>query len=39
MAMEQVTEVGRGLVMESFMCEEENFKLNTGASGGSGGPE
>ena len=28
MATEQVSEVGRGLVMESFVCEEEDFKLN-----------
>ena len=28
MAMEQVSEVGRGLVMEGFVCEED-FKLNT----------
>ena len=28
-AMEQVSEVGRGLVMEGFVCEEEDFKLNT----------
>ena len=27
--MEQVSEVGRGLVMEGFVCEEEDFKLNT----------
>ena len=28
-AMEQVSEVGRGLVMEGFVCEEEDFELNT----------
>ena len=28
MAMEQVSEVGRGLVMEGFVCEEEDFKQN-----------
>ena len=27
--MEQVSEVGRGLVMEGFVCEEEDFELNT----------
>jgi len=29
MAMVQATEVGRGLVMEGFVCEEENFELNS----------
>lgn len=29
MAMEQVSEVGRGLVMEGFVREEEDFELNT----------
>ena len=28
MAVEQVSEVGRGLVMEGFVCEEEDFELN-----------
>lgn len=27
-AMEHVSEVGRGLVMEGFVCEEEDFELN-----------
>lgn len=26
--MEQVSEVGRVLVMEGFVCEEEDFELN-----------
>jgi len=26
--MEKVSEVGRGLVMEGFVCEEEDFELN-----------
>ena len=29
MAVEQVTEVGRGLVMEGFVCEEKDFELNS----------
>ena len=28
MAVEQVSEVGKGLVMEGFVCEEEDFELN-----------
>lgn len=29
MVVEQVSEVGRGLVMKGFMCEEEDFELNS----------
>ena len=40
-AMEEVSEVGRGLVMEGFVCKEEDFwtecAVELGASGGSRG--
>lgn len=29
MVVEQVSEVGRGLVIESFMSEEKDFELNS----------
>lgn len=37
-AVEHVTDVGRSLVMEGFVGEEEDFELVAlGSSGGSGG--